>query len=387
MPDLHFIIAVILSVGLLVNFTFYYLFAWVIVMPLYLVGPKGVVEQFANRIFTYNLTVPIWAIHYWTGVRYYYYGEKYMRSEENEKSITIVNHESFLDGPLLTVFQHMCGCMDDVRYILWDHVMKIPFGWASKFVGHIMITCKWNKDQYILRDGLENFESKPYLKSVCFFPEGYVKNKKSMKKCQDYCKENGLPVLKQTLWPRAKGFDFCLSRIREFQQQFPDTPCYVYDCTTVYEGYREGGPSFFEVFTRTSRGMKIHFVTEKFSMKDLPSDENGIKEWIESRYMVKEKLLEYFHKHGAFPEKRRNFKGVSMDTKTGKPQEMELPFVRNVVWSFAWVVLAWFSCSWFLLFSPIYVIFFGAAILYYHHELLMKTIGLSRKTKSHKKHH
>eukprot|EP01135_Chromosphaera_perkinsii_P001998 Nk52_evm45s215 gene=Nk52_evmTU45s215 len=376
--DFHYWMSVMWSIALLINFTLYYLFAWVIVMPMYLVGLGDFMLDFANKVFTYNLTLPSLVIQYWTGLRFMMYnGEGFPMPAPKEKSLTIVNHESFLDGPILTILQHVCGCMDSVRYILWDHVMSIPFGWASKFVGHIMITCKWDKDQQILHEGFENFAKQPFLNSIAFFPEGYVKTKKSMKKCQDFCRDNNMPVLKYTLWPRVKGFYFCLERLREFQKANPDVPCYVNDITSVYPGYVETGPSFFEIFTYTKQGMELHFVTDKFKISDIPETEEGVKKWIEQRYMHKEKLLEYFHKNGCFPENSKTYGGLNTKSAPGTPKEHEFPLLRNIVWSVVWIGLAWLSVALFLLLFPFYLAFFSVAILYYHGDKVLAYLGMS----------
>jgi hypothetical protein len=151
---------------------------------------------------------------------------------------------------------------------------------------------------------------------LLLFPEGWPdhQDRKSMiAKSREYAKREGRPPLKHLLLPRTTGFYASLDSLR-------DSSPVVYDITMAYKGYDGGQTPFssnisFETLMKVINGKipsEVFVHIKRFSMGEVLSDNN----WLDKRWMEKDRLLEHFARHGSFPVDNRGFsKHVMMDTK------------------------------------------------------------------------
>lgn len=72
----------------------------------------------------------------------------------------------------------------------------------------------------------------------------------------------------------------------------------MYDLTLAYSQAGKRGfmsaPTIWESFTlaRVSPPWKFHVHTRRFELKDLPEDDEGVKNWLEERWVEKSRILQ-----------------------------------------------------------------------------------------------
>jgi len=114
----------------------------------------------------------------------------------------------------LTSFDHSICC----RYV--------PIlGWAWGLSDTIFLERNWEKDQVILKRGLEKIQDYPDPVWVLLFPEGTRYTKEKYLAGKEFSESRGLPVLKHCLVPRSKGWSFTVANLES--KSIP----WVYDVT------------------------------------------------------------------------------------------------------------------------------------------------------------
>jgi len=108
-----------------------------------------------------------------------------------------------------------------------------------------------------------------------------------------------LPILKNVLLPRTKGFVATV-------QSLGDLAPVVYDFTIVYVDTKTGewekakGPYVFQLIFRRPRTV-AHCYIRRYDLKSLPRDDTGLENWLYQIWKEKDDLLEYFGQHKKFP--------------------------------------------------------------------------------------
>jgi 1-acyl-sn-glycerol-3-phosphate acyltransferase len=110
-----------------------------------------------------------------------------------------------------------------------------------------------------------------------------------------WCEENNRPPPKHTLWPRYRGFVATVTQLRHARQVRS-----VYDVTIAYAA-RQGGrwtwmatPSFTESISRPGLDQRYRFYVDvqRFELQDLPEGEAELRQWLEQRWLAKDKKLD-----------------------------------------------------------------------------------------------
>ena len=70
----------------------------------------------------------------------------------------------------------------------------------------ILLSREWKKDKKIIAKAVQNLQEFSDPISLLLCAEGTRRNDNKLRASQDYCVQNGLPVLKHHLMPRHKGF-------------------------------------------------------------------------------------------------------------------------------------------------------------------------------------
>ncbi|MQL86575.1 hypothetical protein Taro_019107 [Colocasia esculenta] len=115
----------------------------------------------------------------------------------------------------------------------------------------------------------------------------------SEQKCirnQKFAAENGLPILKNVLLPKTRGFHVCLETLRCSLDA-------VYDITV---GYKHRCPTFMDNVFGVDPS-EVHLHVKRFRPHEIPSSENDTGAWLMERFKIKDTLLSDFTVQGHFP--------------------------------------------------------------------------------------
>ncbi|XP_073292701.1 probable 1-acyl-sn-glycerol-3-phosphate acyltransferase 5 isoform X2 [Primulina huaijiensis] len=152
---------------------------------------------------------------------------------------------------------------------------------------------------------------------------GYIREQKC-KRSQKYASENGLPVLKNVLLPKTKGFYACLENLRGSLDA-------VYDITI---GYRHRCPSFLDNIFGVDPA-EVHIHVNRVSLSEIPTSEIEVSSWLMNMFSLKDKMLSDFYRKGHFPR---------------EGSEQELSQIKCAV-NFIFVMILTGTCTFFTFFS------------------------------------
>ncbi|KAK8568272.1 hypothetical protein V6N12_006828 [Hibiscus sabdariffa] len=208
-----------------------------------------------------------------------------------ERVLLICNHRTEVDWMYLWDLALRKDCLGYIKYILKSSLMKLPvFGWAFHILEFIPVERKWEVDEANMRQMLSKFKDPRDPLWLVLFPEGTDFTDQKCLRSQKYAAENGLPILKNLLLPKSKGFNACLEDLRS-------TLDAVYDVTI---GYKHRCPSFLDnVFGVDPSEVHIHI--RRITLDDIPMSESEATAWLMDTFQFKDRLLSNFKSEGYFP--------------------------------------------------------------------------------------
>ncbi|KAM9983787.1 hypothetical protein ACTFIY_000501 [Dictyostelium cf. discoideum] len=297
------------------------------------------------------------------GIEIRYYGEDDI--QEGESIIMMMNHPSEIDWLFSFSIAQRKKALSNIKVILKNEVRFVPgVGWGCDNLDYIFLTRDWTFDEnhieYKINKYKEN-ECKPWL---VIFPEGTDIDDVKLKKSWDFAEKNGFPKFNNVLLPRHKGLHACVEPLR-------DTIDCVYDLTIGYEGK----PTILSCISGTSpRVVNIHI--KRYSLDEIPKDENQLQKWLFNRYREKDQMLQYLKEN----------KTYSM------PYRIQKPSLSIYASAFLWFYYFMLPITNLFLISSFTRVYFIIAFVYHilnsKYEPLRKLRGLqnaiySKKEKSH----
>ena len=160
-----------------------------------------------------------------------------------------------------------------------------------QYMCNIFITHSWEVDE---KEFLFYYNAIDLPVQLLLYPEGGDLTSKSKAKSDSYADTNGLERYDYCLHPRARGFLYVMQALRSRRLDA------VYDITVGYpDALAKMEPDF-------AKGKyiprEIHYNIHCYKAEDLPTDEQGLTQWLEDRWKEKEKTLEQFYTHKRFME-------------------------------------------------------------------------------------
>ncbi|KAI3446072.1 hypothetical protein Pfo_002737 [Paulownia fortunei] len=250
---------------------------------------------------------------------------------DKERVLLIANHRTEVDWMYLWDLALRKGCEGYIKYILKSSLMKLPvFGWVFHIMEFIPVERKWEADELMMHQMLSTFRDPQDPLWLAVFQKAQISRSSLEQKCmrgQKYASENGLPILKNVLLPKTKGFYACLENLR-------DSLDAVYDITI---GYRHHCPSFLDNAFGVDPS-EVHIHVRRLSLRDIPTSEDQISSWLMNTFNLKDQMLSDFYTGGHFPHE---------GTETG------LSTVKCVM-NFIFVMILTGTCTYLTLFSSIW---------------------------------
>lgn len=209
----------------------------------------------------------------------------------SERVLLISNHRTEVDWMYLWDLALRKRCLGSIKYVLKRSLMKLPvFGWGFHILEFIAVERKWEVDESILQQKLSTFTNPVDSLWLAIFPEGTDYTEEKCRKSQKFAVDNGLPVLKNVLLPKTKGFSACLDILR-------DSLDAVYDITIAY---KPDCPSFLDNAFGVNPS-EVHIHVERIPVEKIPVSEKEASSWLIDRFHAKDKLLSDFTADGYFP--------------------------------------------------------------------------------------
>ncbi|KAL8492361.1 hypothetical protein ACS0TY_023824 [Phlomoides rotata] len=209
-----------------------------------------------------------------------------------KRILMITNHRTEVDWMHLWNLALRKGCLGYIKYVLKSSLMKLPiFGWGFHVLEFIPVERKWEVDEPIMRKMLSTCTNRQDPLWLAVFPEGTDYTEQKCMRSQKFASENGLPVLKNVLLPKTKGFNACLEVLRGSLDA-------VYDVTLAYKNQC---PSFLDnVFGVDPSEVHIHI--RRIPLEEIPKSGNEACTWLMDAFVLKDKLLNDFIVNGHFPD-------------------------------------------------------------------------------------
>ncbi|KAK4437798.1 putative 1-acyl-sn-glycerol-3-phosphate acyltransferase 5 [Sesamum alatum] len=265
------------------------------------------------------------------------------RVPTEERVLLIANHRTEVDWMYLWDLALRKGCEGYIKYILKSSLMKLPvFGWVFHVMEFIPVLRKWEADELMMRQMLSSFRDPRDPLWLAVFPEGTDFTEQKCVRSQKYASENGLPVLKNVLLPKTKGFHACLENLK-------DSLDAVYDITI---GYRHNCPSFLDNAFGVDPS-EVHIHVRRISLNEIPTSEDQTSSWLMNTFSLKDQMLSDFYTQGHFPNE-----GTETSLSTVK---CVVNFILVMILTGTCTFLTFFSSIWFKIYVSLVCAYMASA--------------------------
>ncbi|CAI9104465.1 OLC1v1003141C1 [Oldenlandia corymbosa var. corymbosa] len=262
-----------------------------------------------------------------------------------ERALLIANHRTEVDWMYLWDLAVRKGCQGCIKYVLKSSLMKMPvFGWIFHIAEFIPVERKWEADASTIYQMLSMLKDPEDPLWLAVFPEGTDFTEQKCLRSKKYAAETGLPVMKNVLLPKTKGFYACIECLRGSLDA-------VYDITI---GYKFRCPSFLDNAFGVDPA-EVHIHIERVNISDLPESEDGTTSWLMETFRQKDQLLSDFYVNGHFPGE-----GIEDELSTVK---CVLNFVFVITLTGVCTFLTFFASIWFKIYVVSACAYFAAATL------------------------
>ena len=278
--------------------------------------------------------------------RFVFSGEKV---PPKECVLLFANHRTEVDWMYLWDLALRKGRLQSIKYILKKSLMKLPiFNWAFHIIEFIPVERNWEVDEPLIRRRLSQLKYPKDPLWLAVFPEGTDYTEKKCIKSQEYAAEHGLPILKNVLLPKIKGFNCCLQELRSNLDA-------VYDIAIAY---KHRLPTFMDNVYGVDPS-EVHVHTKIIQVSDIPTAEDEVSSWLTERFRLKDELLSDFLAQGHFPNE-----GTEEDLSTLK---CVANFLAVIGMTAFFIYLTLFSSVWFRVFAACSASFLTFATVYSIH--------------------
>lgn len=226
----------------------------------------------------------VWLVNWWAGVKICVYTDPdTWQLMGKEHALLICNHRSDIDWLVGWVLAQYFGCLGSARAIMKKSTKFLPVvGWSMWFSEYVFLERNWAKDEATLKSGFQRLKDFPRPFWLGLFVEGTRFTTAKLLAAQEYARSTGLPVPRNLLLPRTKGFVSAVSNLRSF------VPA-IYDITVAIPK-EEPSPTMLRLLKGQPSVLHVHI--KRHLMDDLPETEEGIAQWCRDTFICKDDLLD-----------------------------------------------------------------------------------------------
>lgn len=342
--------------GLVVNFI--QAICFVLVRPL----SKSLYRRI-NRVVAELLWLElVWLFDWWAGVQVKLFTDmETFRLMGKEHALVICNHRSDIDWLVGWVLAQRSGCLGSSLAVMKKSSKVLPvIGWSMWFSEYLFLERSWAKDETTLKSGLQRLRDYPQPFWLALFVEGTRFTQAKLLAAQEYAASTGLPVPRNVLIPRTKGFVSAVSNMRPF------VPA-VYDISVAIPK-DSPPPTMLRLFKGQPSVIHVHL--KRHLMKELPESDDDVAKWCRDIFVAKDNLLD-----------KHNAEGTFGDQEQDTSRRMK-PLVVVVAWVCAIVFGAMKFLQWTSLLSSWKGIAFSAVVLVIVTVLMQILIQFSQSERS-----
>ncbi|KDP37345.1 hypothetical protein JCGZ_06799 [Jatropha curcas] len=274
----------------------------------------------------------VWLVDWWAGIQIQLYtDQETFRLMGKEHALVICNHRSDIDWLVGWVLAQRSGCLGSALAVMKKSSKLLPvIGWSMWFSEYLFLERSWAKDESTLKSGLQRLKDFPRPFWLALFVEGTRFTQAKLLAAQEYAASAGLPIPRNVLIPRTKGFVSAVSNMRSF------VPA-IYDVTVAIPK-NSPQPTMLRMFKGQSSVVHVHL--KRHLMKDLPELDEAVAQWCRDIFVAKDALLD---------------KHIAEDSFSDQPlQDISRPIKSLVVvtsWACMLIFGAWKFLQWSSLFS------------------------------------
>nr|CAD7598569.1 unnamed protein product [Timema genevievae] len=222
-----------------------------------------------------------------------------------EAALLVMNHRTRLDWNFLwAAMFHACQPMAHrLKFVLKASIRHLPGpGWVMQMACFLYIHRRWERDKALLSRTLDYFRDIGHNYQILIFPEGTDLNIGSQEKSHNFASTHNLERYYRVLHPKTTGFVFLAQRMKENGQLDA-----IYDITV---GYPRTLPQSEVDLARGIFPEEVHFNIRRFPGNSIPSEEEAMKQWLETIWKQKEETLDMLLKPAAHWTQGRRSRGA-----------------------------------------------------------------------------
>ncbi|CAG5027901.1 unnamed protein product [Parnassius apollo] len=243
----------------------------------------------------------------------------------------LVNCNDFKCKDKNDVFDLIAGGKSRLKFVLKDEIKALPgMGWIMQLNFFLYVKRNWQEDQQNLSQFVDYYRNLHYKNRIVLFPEGTDLSDDNKRRSHKFAEANKLQRYEFVLHPRTKGWVALCSRLRCAGLTS------VYDVTVAYDN-----PANTELDLISGKiPEEVFFHLKRYSINDLPSDDEALKIWLNDRWQEKEYSLRKFHSDGVF---------IDTATKSAptenNPRSLRRAKIGFVFWTFIDILFMYAICS------------------------------------------
>ncbi|XP_050220644.1 1-acyl-sn-glycerol-3-phosphate acyltransferase 3 [Mercurialis annua] len=236
----------------------------------------------------------IWLLDWWAHIKIEVYADdETFRSMGKEHALVICNHRSDIDWLVGWTLAQRSGCLGSSLAVMKKQVKALPIiGWSMWFSDYLFLERSWAEDETTLKSGFQRLEDFPMPFWLALFVEGTRFTEAKLQAAQEYAATRGLPIPRNVLLPRTKGFVSAVVHMRSFLPA-------IYDCTVVVDK-NQPAPTILRIIRGQSSVIKVQI--KRQPMQELPETTDGISQWCKDVFVTKDALLERYYTLDTFSD-------------------------------------------------------------------------------------
>lgn len=226
----------------------------------------------------------VWLVDWWAGVKIKVYTDRdTLKFMGKEHALVVSNHRSDIDWLVGWILAQRSGCLGSTLAVMKKSSKFLPvLGWSMWFSEYLFLERSWAKDEITLKSGLLRLKDFPLPFWLALFVEGTRFTEAKLLAAKEYAVANGLPVPRNVLIPRTKGFVSAVGHMRSF------VPA-IYDVTVAIPK-NSPPPTMLRLFKGQSSVVHVHI--KRHSMKELPETDDAIAQWCRDMFVAKDALID-----------------------------------------------------------------------------------------------
>ncbi|XP_025014464.1 1-acyl-sn-glycerol-3-phosphate acyltransferase 2 isoform X1 [Ricinus communis] len=236
----------------------------------------------------------VWLVDWWAKIKIQVYTDREtLCLMGKEHALILANHRSDIDWLVGWMLAQRAGCLGSALAVMKKSSKFLPvIGWSMWFSEYLFLERSWAKDESTLKSGIQRLKDFPRPFWLGLFVEGTRFTKAKLLAAQQYAASQGLPIPRNVLIPRTKGFVSAVSNMRSF------VPA-IYDVTVAIPK-NSPQPTMLRLFKGQSSVVHVHI--KRHLMKDLPETDDAVAQWCKDLFVAKDALLDKHIAEDTFSE-------------------------------------------------------------------------------------